>query len=66
MIAAPTLRNDFIVNEREYQACKAWLDEVNEHIVRHPLENPGLEVQRRSIKAMIAEYEENWRHNGRG
>ncbi len=58
------LSNDFILNETEYQACKAWLVEANEETIRHPLGNPELEMQRRRIKSLISEYERNWRHSG--
>jgi hypothetical protein len=63
MKPTPKLRNDFIVNEDEYQACKAWLCQANEETIRHPLDDPKLEMERRRIKALIAEYEENWRHS---
>lgn len=57
----PLLRNDFIVNEREYQSCKTWLAEANEETVRHPLEDRSLEAKRRSMAELVAEYEVNWR-----
>ncbi len=60
----PKLLNDFIVNETEYQACKAWLEEANEATIRHPLGNRELEMQRQRIKSLVAEYEQNWRHSG--
>jgi hypothetical protein len=59
----PKLQNDYILNESEYQAAKAWLAEANEDTIRHPLENPELEIQRRRIKGFVAEYEENWRRS---
>ncbi len=62
MKPVPSLQNDFIVNEREYQACKAWLAEADEETIRHPLEDPELEVRRRHIKGFVDEYEQNWRH----
>lgn len=58
----PKLQNDFIVDESEYQACKAWLAEANEETIRHPLDDPELEIERRRTKGLVAEYEENWRH----
>ena len=57
----PALKNDFIVNEREYQACKAWLAEANEETIRHPSGDPALETQRQSITGLVAEYELDWR-----
>lgn len=62
MRAPPKLQNDFIVSESEYQACKTWLGEANEETIRHPLDDPELEIQRRSVRSLVAEYEENWRH----
>ena len=64
MKPVPKLLNDFILTESEYQACKAWLADANEETVRHPLDNPELEMQRQRIKSLIAEYEHNWRHSG--
>ena len=26
----PQLKNDFILNDQEYQVCKTWLNEANE------------------------------------
>ena len=63
MKPAPKLQNDFIVNESEYQACKAWLAEANEETIRHPLDDPELEMQRQHINALVAQYEKNWRHS---
>jgi len=60
----PKLSNDFILNESEYQDCKAWLVEANEETIRHPLGNPELEMQRWRIKSLISEYERNWRDSG--
>ena len=57
----PTLQNDFIINEHEYQACRAWLADANEETIRHPLDDPSLEAQRQSMKGLVAEYEVNWR-----
>ena len=34
MKRVPKLLNDFIVNETEYQACKAWLEGVTDVLVR--------------------------------
>jgi hypothetical protein len=65
MKATPKLHNDFIVNESEYQACKAWLLQANEETVRHPLDDPELEMQRQRIKALVAEYEKNWRNSAK-
>ncbi len=65
MQRVPKLQNDFILNETEYQACNAWLAEANEETIRHPLDDSDLEMQRRRIKALVAEYEENWRHRAR-
>jgi len=62
MKPAPKLPNDFIVNESEYQACKAWLYQANEETIRHPLDDPELEMQRQRIKALVTEYQNNWRH----
>jgi hypothetical protein len=62
MKPVPSLQNDFILNETEYQACREWLAEANEETIRHPLDDPELEVQRRRIKGFVDEYEENWRH----
>ena len=59
----PKLQNDFIVNESEYQACKTWLGQANEETIRHPLDDPELEMQRQRIKAFVAEYENNWRNS---
>jgi len=64
MKSVPKLLNDFILNESEYQACKAWLAEANEETIRHPLGNRELEMQRQRIKSLIDEYEQNWRHSG--
>jgi hypothetical protein len=63
MKPAPKLPNDFIVNESEYQACKAWLYQANEETIRHPLDDPELEMQRQRIKALVAEYQNNWRNS---
>jgi len=57
----PSLQNDFIVNEREYEACKTWLAEANEETIRHPLDDPPLEIQRRSMTEVVTDYEVNWR-----
>lgn len=62
MKPVPSLQKDFILNETEYQSCKKWLAEANEETIRHPLDDPELEVQRRRIKEFVDEYEENWRH----
>ena len=62
MEPVPKLRNDYILNESEYRACKAWLAKANEETIRHPLDDAELEVARRRIKALVAEYEEHWRH----
>lgn len=64
MKTVPKLVNDFILNEREYRSCKAWLAEANEETIRHPLDNPELETQRRLITGLVTEYEQNWRHSG--
>lgn len=48
MKSVPKLANDYILNESEYQTCKACLAEANEKTVRHPLENPELEAQRQA------------------
>jgi len=61
MRSLPTLRNEFIINEREYQACRTWLAEANEETIRHPLDDPELEIQRRNMAGLVAEYELNWR-----
>ena len=60
----PNLLNDFILNESEYHACKAWLADANEETICHPLDNPELEMQRQHIKRFMTEYEQNWRHSG--
>ncbi len=60
----PTLPNGFITDEREYQVCKAWLAAADEETIRHPLDNPDLEIQRRRMHELVAEYKENWRHTG--
>ena len=65
MRPTPKLQNDFIVNESEYQACKAWLDQADEETIRHPLDDPELEAQRQRIKALVTEYEKNWRHSAK-
>ncbi len=65
MKPTPKLQNDFIVNESEYQACKAWLDQADEETIRHPLDDPELEMQRQRIKALVSEYTKNWRHSAR-
>jgi hypothetical protein len=65
MKSPPKLQNDFIVDESEYQACKAWLDQANEETILHPLDDPELEIQRQRIKGLVAEYEENWRHSAK-
>lgn len=59
----PKLPNDFILNESEYQACKSWLAEANEDTIRHPLDDPELEMHRQRIKGLVSEYERNWRHS---
>jgi hypothetical protein len=59
----PALPNGFITDESEYQACTAWLAAANEETIRHPLDDPDLEIQRRRIRELVAEYEENWRHS---
>jgi hypothetical protein len=64
MKPVPKLVNDFILNESEYQSCKAWLAEANEETIRHPLDDPELETQRQRIKGLVTEYEHNWRHPG--
>jgi hypothetical protein len=61
MKPVPILQNDFIVNESEYQVCVAWLAQANEEVIRHPLDNPELEMQRQRIKRLIADYKQNWR-----
>jgi hypothetical protein len=61
----PKLENDFIVNESEYQACRAWLNQANEETILHPLDDSELEMQRQRIKGLVAEYEENWRHSAK-
>lgn len=58
----PKLKMDYILNEQEYQLCKAWLNEANEHTILHPLEDAELERQRRQMNALVEEYEANWRH----
>ena len=63
MKPTPKLQNDFILNESEYQACKTWLGQANEETIRHPLDDPELEMQRQRMKALVAEYENNWRHS---
>ena len=65
MKSIPHLRNDFIVNEEEYQQCKAWLAEATEQTIQHPLEDPELEMQRRRFKEMVQDYESNWRKRTR-
>lgn len=65
MKSPPKLHNDFIVDESEYQACKAWLNQANEETILHPLDDPELEIQRQRIKGLVAEYEENWRHSAK-
>jgi hypothetical protein len=65
MKSPPKLQNDFIVDESEYQACKAWLNQANEDTILHPLDDPELEIQRQRIKGLVAEYEENWRHSAK-
>jgi len=62
MKPVPSLQNDFIVNENEYLACKAWLAQANAETIRHPLDDPELEIQRRRINGLVSEYEKNWRH----
>jgi hypothetical protein len=57
----PQLKNDFILNDQEYQVCKTWLKEANEQTILHPLEDAELETDRRRMKAMVEEYETNWR-----
>jgi hypothetical protein len=57
----PPLKNDFILNDQEYQLCNTWLNEANEQTIRHPLEDAELETDRRRMKAMVEEYETNWR-----
>ena len=64
MEPVPKRLNDFILNESEYHACKAWLADANEETICHPLDNPELEMQRQRIKGLITEYEQNWRHSG--
>ena len=59
MKPVPKLVNDFILNESEYQSCKAWLAEANEETIRHPLDDPELETQRQRIKGLVTEYEHN-------
>jgi hypothetical protein len=65
MKPTPKLQNDFIVNESEYRACKAWLGQANEETIRHPLDDPELEIHRQHINALVAEYEDNWRHSAK-
>jgi hypothetical protein len=65
MKSTPKLQNDFIVNESEHQACKAWLDQADEETIRHPLDDPELEMQRQRIKALVTEYAKNWRHSAK-
>jgi hypothetical protein len=60
MRPTPSFQNDFIINEREYRACKIWLAEANEETIHHPLDNPSLEMQRRSMTGLVFEYEVNW------
>lgn len=62
MKPVPKLANDYILNESEYQACNSWLAEANEETIRHPLDNPELEMQRQRMKGLVSEYERNWRH----
>ena len=59
MKPVPKLANDYILNEGEYQACKAWLTEANEETIRHPLDDPELEMHRRRMKGVVSEYEQN-------
>jgi hypothetical protein len=65
MKPTPKLQNDFIVNESEYQACNTWLGHANEETIRHPLDDPELEMQRQRIKALVTEYEKNWRNSAK-
>jgi len=60
MKPAPRLKDDYILNEKDYQVCKTWLDEANAETILHPLGNRELEEQRQHIKSLIAEYEQNW------
>jgi hypothetical protein len=60
MRSVPRLQNGFILNDSEYQLCKAWLQEATEQIVRRPLEDADLEMQRREMKSLVDEYEANW------
>jgi hypothetical protein len=57
----PQLKNDFILNDQEYQVCNTWLNEANDQTIRHPLEDAELESHRRRMKALVEEYETNWR-----
>ena len=61
MRQVPRLKNDFIVNEEEYQQCKSWLFEATAQTIRHPLEDSELEAERRRVKGLVDEYETNWR-----
>jgi len=63
MKIVPKLEHDFILNELEYETCKSWLDEANAEIIRHPLDDPELGIERRRVKALLAEYEQNWRRS---
>jgi hypothetical protein len=65
MRSVPSLQNDFILNDSEYQLCKAWLQEATEQIVRRPLEDADLAMQRRMMKSLVDEYEANWRGRGK-
>jgi len=65
MLPPPNLQNDFIVNESEYQTCRAWLNQANKETILHPLDDSELEIQRQRIKGLVAEYEENWRHSAK-
>lgn len=63
MKSVPKLEHDFILNELEYRACRSWLDGANAETIRHPLDYPELEIERRRMKALLAEYEQNWRRS---
>lgn len=61
MRSFPKLKNDFILDDPEYRASKAWLEEANAQTILHPLEDAELERQRQQMKKMVEEYETNWR-----
>jgi hypothetical protein len=39
--------------------------QANEETIRHPLDDPELEMHRQRIKALVAEYENNWRQSAK-